>query len=41
MAAMKPMVPNTRMGGKSLTVSMPALLRALKATVLDSEMVGM
>ena len=41
MVQMKPTVPNTRMGGKSLTVSRPAPLRAEKATELLSAMVGM
>ena len=38
--AMKPMVPNTRMGGKSFSVSMPLSFRMVKATVLDSASVG-
>ena len=39
--AMKPTVPNTRMGGKCFTVSSPALLRAVYATELARPMVGM
>ena len=38
---MKPMVPNTRIGGKAFTVSIPALTNALKATELVSAIVGM
>ena len=38
---MKPTVPKTRIGGKSLTVSIPALVRALKATELAIAIVGM
>ena len=38
--AMKPTVPNTRMGGKSLTVSMSALTKALKATEFVKAIVG-
>ena len=40
-AQMKPTVPHIRMGGKVLTVSIPALVRALKATELFRPMVGM
>ena len=39
--AMKPTVPKTRIGGKSLTVSMFALTSALNATELVSAIVGM
>ena len=35
------MVPNTRMGGKSFSVSMPLSFRMVKATVLDNASVGM
>ena len=41
MVAMKPTVPNTRMGGKSLTVSIPASLRMVNAVVLLNAKVGM
>ena len=41
MLAMKPMVPNTRIGGKSLTGSLPAFSRALYATELTRAMLGM
>ena len=41
MVQMKPMVPNTRIGGKSFTVSMPALIKPVKATELLKAMVGM
>ena len=41
MAQIKPMVPQMRMGGKSFTVSIPALVSALNATELHSPMVGM
>ena len=40
-AAMKPTVPNTRMGGKSFSVSRPLQSRALKATELLRPIVGM
>ena len=38
--AIKPTVPNTRMGGKSLTVSIPLFLRMVNAAVLVNAMVG-
>ena len=41
MVAIKPTVPNTRMGGKSLTVSSPLFFRIVKAAVLDNAIVGM
>ncbi len=41
MVAIKPTVPNTRMGGKSFTVSIPFFFRMLKAAVLARAMVGM
>ena len=41
MLQMKPTVPNTRMGGKSLTGSIPAFPSALYATELEMAMVGM
>ncbi len=41
MLQMKPMVPNTRMGGNATTGSMPSLLKALYATELAIAMVGM
>ena len=41
MVAIKPMVPNTRMGGKFLTVSSPLSFRMVKAAVLESANVGM
>ena len=41
MAHIKPMVPKTRIGGKSLTVSKPAHDRALYATELLNANVGM
>ena len=40
MVAMKPTVPNTRIGGKSLTVSIPCVLSKVKAVVFDSANVG-
>ena len=41
MERMKPMVPNTRMGGKAFTVSSPACVNALYETELPKAMVGM
>ena len=41
MAQMKPTVPHTRMGGKSLTKSSLYFSKALYDTVLASESVGM
>ena len=40
MAAMKPTVPKTRIGGKSFTVSSPSLLNDENATVFARAMVG-
>ena len=40
MVKMKPTVPMTRMGGKSLTVSKPLLFRMVKAVVFANAMVG-
>ena len=40
-AMMKPTVPNTRIGGKSFTVSYPFLSRIPKATEFESAIVGM
>ena len=41
MERMKPMVPNTRIGGKAFTVSRPAWFKALYDTELPKAMVGM
>lgn len=41
MVQIKPTVPNTRMGGKAFTVSMPPRSRMLYATELESASVGM
>ena len=40
MVQMNPMVPKIRMGGKSFTVSIPAIVRALYATELVNASVG-
>ena len=40
MVAIKPIVPSTRMGGKSVTVSMPLFFRIVNAVVLANAMVG-
>ena len=40
MVAMKPMVPNTRIGGKSFTVSIPLSFMMVKAVVLLNANVG-
>ena len=39
--AMKPIVPNTRMGGKSFSVSILLSFKMVNATVLDKANVGM
>ena len=41
MERIKPMVPNTRIGGKAFTVSSPACVKALYDTELPKAMVGM
>jgi hypothetical protein len=38
---MKPTVPKTRIGGKSLSVSKPFFFNIVNATVLERAMVGM
>ena len=39
--AMNPTVPNTRIGGKSFTVSRPLFFNIVNAVVLESASVGM